>query len=689
MYLVDFKLQNLMAHIRETVTNPVSILGIDWNVIGCTHPDKKAVSIEIAKQCVGNEAYEKIALANQSCIYPCSINETLICYILFFHDSTSQKSEQYIPYIRTLVGLTFQFQNRDQTDQSAANRMFLVNQLSSSGSNDKEIPSLITNIGYSSNVLRCAIIFEAIETDNMKQSFDFNLIESQLISELYSCESFSKEDIYGVLNPNRYVIFKALSSVHFHEYKNKISEFIINMSSAICQRYGISLNVSVGSGYAELLQLNQSYKEALFLNCNFEYLNENAKRNYLFINNYIFEYMTSLLPTDYLEKRFKDYSAIMDGSPLLMETLMSLSQHDNSLIKSSKSLGIHRNTMLQRFSKLKTLLDIDPLYDDKDRMKIREFALYYNRKTVLHAGITIQQGSVLHRGLQKFEELVREYSKGSISINTHILEVSGNNHYLLELLRTGSIDFAAFDLSILDKYTNGRSTVLELPYLFESEEQAEYLLNGLISNELSSSLYSAGVECLNIWSMGWRYLSSNDMPVRTPSDMREKKMRIMYSKNLMAEYYRSLGAIPIQMNYGDVSEALESGFIDCQENPYTNILDMKFYRYQKYISEFDYLFDTSGLWVSQATLSKLPHAQQELIRTAASDATKWVYNEQKTMNRLCREKLISDQKITVIKLSSKEQQLWLDAAKPLYDNYAQQEFLQKILLAKEAYHAQE
>ena len=67
--------------------------------------------------------------------------------------------------------------------------------------------------------------------------------------------------------------------------------------------------------------------------------------------------------------------------------------------------------------------------------------------------------------------------------------------------------------------------------------------------------------------MGWRYLTSKE-PIRLPQDMAGKKVRVMFTESL-DEYYRNMGAVPIKMNYGDVKDALHSGIIDCQENPYS------------------------------------------------------------------------------------------------------------------------
>ena len=89
-----------------------------------------------------------------------------------------------------------------------------------------------------------------------------------------------------------------------------------------------------------------------------------------------------------------------------------------------------------------------------------------------------------------------------------------------------------------------------------------------------------------------------------------------------------MGAVPIKMNYGDVKDALHSGIIDCQENPYSNTLGMKFYEEQDFITRLKYYLSTEALYISKTAWERLSPSQQDIIAAAARETTDWIFTEQ-------------------------------------------------------------
>ncbi len=319
-------------------------------------------------------------------------------------------------------------------------------------------------------------------------------------------------------------------------------------------------------------------------------------------------------------------------------------------------------------------------------MVMRAFALNQNQKITLQAGIVIQPNSVLHQGMQKMADLVCRHSGGTININIHTLSTSGNNAHLFEILRSGSIDFVVVATGVMNKFTNNRSQVLEFPFLFDSSEEANHILNTTIIRDLEGSLDSIGVKCLNIWTMGWRYLSSKE-PVRVPQDLAGKKVRVMFTESLDS-YYLNMGAIPIKMNYGDVMDALRSGIIDCQENPYSNTLGMGFYEEQKYITRLKYYLSTEALYISKSAWDRLAPGQRDLISSAARETTDWIFREQQTViNQQCKNILVREKGVEIIEITPEEAGQWRSYAQSLYASFPHQDLLAEIEKSRKEYYA--
>lgn len=680
MYLGELDLQYLINSTRGVCSRPLFIMDPNWNIIAHTHPGLLGYGEEIAAVCASGNDYKAAAAHFGVLIQPCILDETLVCYFMIL----DKKSDYMIPYLRTLTGLLISPQTPDIQSQAASSRSMLINQIANTGQISSEIHMFMKEFEYSYECPRCALLFEIRRQGKENASCRFDSPNSHLERLITSSPDYSKEDIYGFLSSDRYLVFKDTGS-----FKEQAStgprRYGTSIVASFKEHTGVTLLCTIGSAYNDLSQLRLSYLETLFLVANYDYLNAEAQPA-LSIHNFVFEYALNQIPRSYWDHHFQGLVKQLSGSPALMDTAMELSRGNLNLSQAARSLGLHRNTLLQRFARIKSATGLNPLECDHDRMVLRAFSLCRNQTITLQAGIVIQPNSVLHQGMQKMADLVNKNSGGTININIHTLSISGNNAHLFEVLRSGSIDLVVAATGVMNKFTGSRSRILEFPFLFRSGEEAKHILNTIIIKDVAHSLDSIGVRCLNIWTMGWRYLTSKE-PIRLPQDMAGKKVRVMFTESL-DEYYRSMGAIPIKMNYGDVKDALHSGIIDCQENPYSNTLGMKFYEEQRYITRLKYYLSTEALYMSRSAWDKLTPGQQEIITRAAAQTTDWIFTEQQNViNQQCKNTLVNEKGMQIIQVSPEESSLWRSYAQNLYTEFPHQDLLRNIKKGKEEYHA--
>jgi tripartite ATP-independent transporter DctP family solute receptor len=124
---------------------------------------------------------------------------------------------------------------------------------------------------------------------------------------------------------------------------------------------------------------------------------------------------------------------------------------------------------------------------------------------------------------------------------------------------------------------------------------------------------------------GFRNITSREKPINTPEDLRGMKIRLPVAPTIIA-LFKSLGASPTALNFGEVYSALQTGVVDGQENPLQLIEEAKFYEVQKYVSM------TSHVWVgihcgfNLAAWKKLPPDIQDIIGQHITDAATLVFN---------------------------------------------------------------
>ncbi len=606
-------------------------------------------------------------------IYKYISNGLPLCYFIV----QGERSRFAVHYVKTLADIILSKQHQDRQDSSDSRGM-LINQLSNIGKESYELDLLIKDFRYSRSCSRCAILFEMAKKhgdSEVQRNFSDSLFETAVRQ---SSNVLSNEDIYGLLTPQRYLIYKDVSSVCEDETASYLHKFTHSVMAAVTELLGCECRAGIGSVYSEIFDLRCSYLEASFLLSNFEYLSVEHEIPILSIDRYIFDYLTNSINIKYWQTRFDMFSNALGGNDTLLRTATELSRHNLNLSETAKMCNVHRNTLLQRFSKLKDMTGLSPSGNDRDRMLLRVFTLRQNRKITLRVGIVIQPNSVLHQGMQKLAAIVEHNSDGRLKLDIHTLSVSGNNAMLFETTRSGALDMIVAATGVMNKFTEGLTSLIDFPFLFATNEEAMFVLNSAFLDGIEDSMKRIGIKCLNIWSMGWRYITSRT-PIYTPSDMAGKRIRIMSTKSIY-EYFKSMDALPIHIDYGKVKEALHTGVIDCEENPYNNILGMRFYEEQSYITRLKYYLDTEGLYMCRNTWNSLNQSHREMLSVAAKEATEWIFNEQHyVINQEAKNSLLREHNMKILEISEEQKSLWEEYSKPLYSAYPHKSFLHKIM----------
>ena len=111
-----------------------------------------------------------------------------------------------------------------------------------------------------------------------------------------------------------------------------------------------------------------------------------------------------------------------------------------------------------------------------------------------------------------------------------------------------------------------------------------------------------------------------------PDDLKGIKIRVQ-NNPVEVKVWKTFGAIPTPMNFGEVYQALQSGVIDAAENGLAVIESNKHYEAAKYVSQTEHQRNLSTLYVNEKKLASLPADLQKLVVEAAKEAA--VHERQK------------------------------------------------------------
>ena len=236
-------------------------------------------------------------------------------------------------------------------------------------------------------------------------------------------------------------------------------------------------------------------------------------------------------------------------------------------------------------------------------------------------------GSLEHQyqiGAEQFKKLVEAESKGEIKVNIFPQAQLGGERDLAEGVRMGTIESASVAAGNLAGFVP-ELQLFGIPFLFPTAKQVYTVLDGEVGKDIAAIMASKGFVSLAFWEVGFRNMTNNTRPVKTPEDMKGLKIRVQESK-IWIQFMNRLGAVATPIPFGELYSALQQKVVDGQENPVATIYSMKFYEVQKYLSLTGHTYEPAHVIANPKWFNGLDPKHQAIILKAAADAA--VYQRQ-------------------------------------------------------------
>jgi tripartite ATP-independent transporter DctP family solute receptor len=194
--------------------------------------------------------------------------------------------------------------------------------------------------------------------------------------------------------------------------------------------------------------------------------------------------------------------------------------------------------------------------------------------------------------------------------------VAGGEHALLDGVYQGDLDLTTIaSASATERFPEMQ--VLDVPFIFRDYAHARAVLDGPIGQDLLAKTRSGGALALAWSENGFRHLTNNTHPVRTPEDVKGLKLRTPKSP-VMVEAFRMLGAKVTPTFWGRAFlDALAQGVLDAQKNTVDTIWFTQVFRFQKYLSLTGHIYSPATIFMSRAAYDRLSDADKEAFVESA------------------------------------------------------------------------
>jgi tripartite ATP-independent transporter DctP family solute receptor len=267
----------------------------------------------------------------------------------------------------------------------------------------------------------------------------------------------------------------------------------------------------------------------------------------------------------------------------------------------------------------------------------------------------------VHLGFEMFKSLI-ELKTDDYVVELFPSSQLGSEAEMAEMAKLGTLQavmFGRFESMGKQLYTPA------LPFVFKDYDHVNRVLNGPVGDYLASFTEDNGLKLLGWAHSGFRQLTNNVRPIKSPADLKGLKMRTPPLENIL-KTIDAFGTSAVSIAYNELYMALKTGVVDGQENPYVNIVSEKFYEVQKYCTEVNYIYMPGPFCVGLVWWESLSAEDQKIIAEAAKVATMYTNYITESTEKAYKQECIN-QGMEIYEPTEEERQAFIKMVQPVYD----------------------
>jgi C4-dicarboxylate-binding protein DctP len=258
------------------------------------------------------------------------------------------------------------------------------------------------------------------------------------------------------------------------------------------------------------------------------------------------------------------------------------------------------------------------------------------------------------KAAEMFAKKAAELTGGKVKVEVYANSTLYKDKEEMEALQLGAVQMLAPSLAKFGPLGVKEFEVFDLPFIFSNYDDLRKVTNGAVGKQLLAKLEPKGIRGLAYWDNGFKSFSANS-PIKTPADLKGKKMRIQSSK-VLEEQMRALGAMPQVMAFSEVYQALQTGVVDGTENPISNLYTQKMHEVQKNLTLTEHGYLGYAVIVNKKFWDGLPADIRKQLEEAMEQSTRYANQIAKVENDSALEAVKKSGK-TAIYVPTKEERL--------------------------------
>jgi len=281
----------------------------------------------------------------------------------------------------------------------------------------------------------------------------------------------------------------------------------------------------------------------------------------------------------------------------------------------------------------------------------------------LRLGHVGEPGSLFQKSADEFAKRANAKLAGKATVVTFGSSQLGGDKELLQKLKLGTVDLA-LPSTVMSSEVD-LFGIFEMPYLVKDREHMKRIEKDVVWPALAPAAEKKGLTIVAVWENGYRHITNNKRPINVPADLAGIKLRTPEGK-WRVKMFQAYGANPSPMKFSEVFTALQTGVMDGQENPFTQIYSAKFQEVQKYLSLTGHVYTPAYLVAGTKKWMSLPADVRKILEDTARETQAFVYQTAAADEEILLGKL----KAGGIQVNTPNKDAFIAASKPVYEEFS-------------------
>jgi tripartite ATP-independent transporter DctP family solute receptor len=241
----------------------------------------------------------------------------------------------------------------------------------------------------------------------------------------------------------------------------------------------------------------------------------------------------------------------------------------------------------------------------------------------------------------------------------------GGDKEMIQKLKLGTLDMA-LPSTVMSSEVD-LFGIFEMPYIVKDRAHMARIEREIFWPKLEPEAEKKGLRVLAVWENGVRHITNSKRPIKVPADLQGIKLRVPEGK-WRVKMFQAYGANPSPMKFSELFTALQTGVMDGEENPFTQIYSAKLQEVQKYLSLSGHVYTPAYLVVGTKRFDGLPADVRKVLEDTAKETQAFVYDAAAKDDADLLDKL----KQAGMQVNDVDQTAFVNASKGIYEEFGKE-----------------